>query len=185
MTDLIPIRRELLEQVCAEWEHDNDKYMLARELRAALAAPVQVDWREHSKQYARGEQCPDTPETAQAAWARDQEVIFDQKAEIAKLKEKVNQLQQKRAAPVQGEAVPAAWLVKEHPNEFNGFTGRYRAVFEKPKVGIPLYTTPPQPADVGDLVEVLRRAVEEAVSDDLDGWYANAKVVLAKLESKV
>ncbi len=41
MTDLIPIRRELLEQVASEFEHDNDRYMLGRELRAALAAPVQ------------------------------------------------------------------------------------------------------------------------------------------------
>lgn len=60
------------------------------------------------------------------------------------------------AAPVQGEAEPAAWLVKEHPNEFNGFTGRYRAVFEKPRVGIPLYTTPPQSAEVGELASDLK-----------------------------
>ena len=32
--------RELLEQICVELEHDNDRYMLARELRKALAKPA-------------------------------------------------------------------------------------------------------------------------------------------------
>lgn len=56
-------------------------------------------WRAHSVQYAKGEKCPQTLETLQAAWDRDQELIDEQRKEISKLKEKVNQLQQKRAAP--------------------------------------------------------------------------------------
>lgn len=39
MTDTINISRELLEQICVELEHDNDRYMLGRELRKALATP--------------------------------------------------------------------------------------------------------------------------------------------------
>ena len=39
MTDTIKISRELAEQICVELEHDNDRYMLGRELRKALATP--------------------------------------------------------------------------------------------------------------------------------------------------
>jgi hypothetical protein len=56
-----------------------------------------IDWRAHSAQFARGEQAPNTLETAQAAWARDQELIFEQKAEIARLKGKINKLSQEPA----------------------------------------------------------------------------------------
>lgn len=55
-----------------------------------------IDWRAHSAQFARAEKAPQTLETAQAAWARDQELIFEQKAQIARLKEKINQLEQQR-----------------------------------------------------------------------------------------
>lgn len=55
-------------------------------------------WRTHSAQFAKGEKCPQTIETLQAAWDRDQELIEDQRKEISKLKEKINQLQQKLAA---------------------------------------------------------------------------------------
>lgn len=37
-TDVL-IKRELLEQVASEFEHDTDRYMLGRELRKVLAAP--------------------------------------------------------------------------------------------------------------------------------------------------
>ena len=40
MTDKLLIDRELLEQICVELEHDNDRYMLGRELRKALALPA-------------------------------------------------------------------------------------------------------------------------------------------------
>ena len=43
MTDTVTIRRELLEQVAYEFEHDNDRYMLGRELRAILDAPRQPE----------------------------------------------------------------------------------------------------------------------------------------------
>lgn len=39
MTDKLLIDRELLEQICVELEHDNDRYMLGRELRKALSTP--------------------------------------------------------------------------------------------------------------------------------------------------
>ena len=42
MTDVL-IKRELLEQVASEFEHDNDRYMLGRELRKALDAPRQPE----------------------------------------------------------------------------------------------------------------------------------------------
>jgi len=38
MSEQVMISRELLEQIAAEWEHDNDKYMLAKEIRSALSA---------------------------------------------------------------------------------------------------------------------------------------------------
>lgn len=58
-----------------------------------------VAWRDHSVNYAKGEKCPATVETLQAAWGRDQDLMLDQKAEISRLKETVNQLRQKRASP--------------------------------------------------------------------------------------
>ena len=39
MTPIPTELRELLEQICVELEHDNDRYMLGRELRKALATP--------------------------------------------------------------------------------------------------------------------------------------------------
>lgn len=43
MTDKLLIEREMLEQVASEFEHDNDRYMLGRELRAILTAPRQPE----------------------------------------------------------------------------------------------------------------------------------------------
>ena len=51
-------------------------------------------WRK-SNTVARGENMPKTVETLQAAWDRDQELIFEQKAEIEKLKCTINDLRQK------------------------------------------------------------------------------------------
>lgn len=45
MTDVL-IKRELLEQVASELEHDNDRYMLGRELRKVLDAPRQSECEE-------------------------------------------------------------------------------------------------------------------------------------------
>lgn len=69
-----------------------------------------VGWRQHSVNYARGEKCPQTLETAQAAWDRDQELIEDQRREIERLKLKLNQERQRRgggpsAGTVTGMAV--------------------------------------------------------------------------------
>ena len=54
-----------------------------------------VDWRAHSANYAKGQKPPQTLEALQAAWARDQEVLFEQRAEIASLKQKLNQARQR------------------------------------------------------------------------------------------
>lgn len=62
----------------------------------ASPQPSAPDWRQHSVQFARGEKCPPTLETAQAAWARDQELIEEQRAEIARHKQTINQLRQRR-----------------------------------------------------------------------------------------
>lgn len=55
-------------------------------------------WRAHSVNYAKGESAPQTIETLQAAWDRDQELILEQKAEISRLKEKLNSARNKLAA---------------------------------------------------------------------------------------
>ena len=54
-------------------------------------------WRDHSSRYPKGAIIPVTVESLQAAWERDQEVIFDRIKEISRLSQKVNQLQQKLA----------------------------------------------------------------------------------------
>ena len=60
------------------------------------AINTHLNKRQHSVNYARGEKCPPTLEAAQAAWDRDQELIEEQRAEIAKLKQTINQLRQKQ-----------------------------------------------------------------------------------------
>jgi len=57
-----------------------------------------VAWREHSVNYAKGEKCPETIETLQAAWDRDQELINDMRHEIARHKTRINRLEQRRPA---------------------------------------------------------------------------------------
>jgi len=50
-------------------------------------------WRKHSKEFAKGVSPPNDLKTLKAAWDRDQELIFEMREEIAKLKAKNNQLQ--------------------------------------------------------------------------------------------
>lgn len=57
-----------------------------------------VAWREHSVNYAKGEKCPETIETLQAAWDRDQELINGMRHEIARHKTRINRLEQRRPA---------------------------------------------------------------------------------------
>ena len=52
-------------------------------------------WRKHSLDYPRGQTPPQDIESLQAAWDRDQELIFEMKQEIGELKDKVHRLQQK------------------------------------------------------------------------------------------
>ncbi|HHO8207058.1 TPA: hypothetical protein ACRXUP_001507, partial [Pseudomonas aeruginosa] len=52
-------------------------------------------WRNHSVNYARAEKCPQTLETAQAAWDRDQELIEEQRQQISRNSQMINHLRQK------------------------------------------------------------------------------------------
>lgn len=78
------------------WAFEASRTRLSQ-LQVPLYTAPQHDagWREHSKQYAKGEKCPETIETLQAAWDRDQELMMDQKAEISRLKEKLNRAEQR------------------------------------------------------------------------------------------
>ena len=67
-----------------------------RELLAVYMAAAKPDWRAHSVNYAKGEKCPETIETLQAAWDRDQELINDMRHEIARHKTRINRLEQLR-----------------------------------------------------------------------------------------
>lgn len=73
--------------------------VLAMQSATPQPSAVPDGWRTHSVNFARAERCPQTIETLQAAWDRDQELIDDQRAEIASLKQTVNQLRQKLSAP--------------------------------------------------------------------------------------
>lgn len=65
-------------------------------LMAAQLAEVKASgWRNHSVNYARAEKCPQTLESAQAAWDRDQELIEEQRQRIAKDSQTINQLRQR------------------------------------------------------------------------------------------
>lgn len=52
-------------------------------------------WRQHSKNYPKGVTPPQTLESLQAAWDRDQEVMFEMQKEISRLKLTINKLRQK------------------------------------------------------------------------------------------
>lgn len=111
MTDLIPIRRDLLEQIAAEapatncieesWKFAREHDHAIEELRAALAAPVQGE-----------------------------AVAFTTAGMLDRVRANCS------AMPIK---------VKRSGNE------RYQ---------IPLYTTPPQPAEVGELVEAARQVIQ-------------------------
>lgn len=68
-------------------------------------AAAKPDWRAHSVNYAKGEKCPETIETLQAAWDRDQELINDMRHEIARHKTRINRLEQRRTAKPYAELV--------------------------------------------------------------------------------
>lgn len=140
-----------------------------RAMLAAAPQPAekaqQVDWRAHSATIAKGEQAPATLETAQAAWARDQELIFDQKAEISRLKETVNQLRQKvesRAQQAERQE-PYAWFWSHGSNQ--GVL-TLRQDYEQHKADYPgmkftaVYTDPQPTQDVSGLVEALQNCVD-------------------------
>ncbi|HCT8042319.1 TPA: ead/Ea22-like family protein [Pseudomonas aeruginosa] len=91
-----PTRLEINEQRRA-----NAEFIAAANPKTILALLDEIDgmkasgWRNHSVNYARAEKCPQTLETAQAAWDRDQELIEEQRQQIARDSQTINQLRQK------------------------------------------------------------------------------------------
>lgn len=61
-----------------------------------VTVPPLKGWRAYSANFAKGEKCPKTIESLEAAWERDQEVINDQRKEIQRLKKTINQLRQRK-----------------------------------------------------------------------------------------
>ncbi|HHK9462866.1 TPA: hypothetical protein ACQZGC_003187 [Pseudomonas aeruginosa] len=107
MTDHAELRR-LAERADAlygmpslEHEYARSKFRVASTPKTILALLDEIDgmkasgWRNHSVNYARAEKCPQTLETAQAAWDRDQELIEEQRQQIARDSQTINQLRQK------------------------------------------------------------------------------------------
>ncbi|WP_336217330.1 ead/Ea22-like family protein [Pseudomonas aeruginosa] len=80
---------------------ENLEYIAEANPKTILALLDEIDgmkasgWRNHSVNYARAEKCPQTLETAQAAWDRDQELIEEQRQQIARDSQTINQLRQK------------------------------------------------------------------------------------------
>ncbi|MEC6481901.1 hypothetical protein VXS82_00935 [Pseudomonas aeruginosa] len=77
------------------------EFLCATDPKTILALLDEIDgmkasgWRNHSVNYARAEKCPQTLETAQAAWDRDQELIEEQRQQLARDSQTINQLRQK------------------------------------------------------------------------------------------
>ncbi|MDS9771623.1 ead/Ea22-like family protein [Pseudomonas aeruginosa] len=94
-------------------QFDRDaEFIAAANPQAILALLDEIDgmkasgWRNHSVNYARAEKCPQTLETAQAAWDRDQELIEEQRQQIARDSQTINQLRQ----GMKGDYDIDAWL---------------------------------------------------------------------------
>ncbi|MCT5287590.1 hypothetical protein LZL11_24155 [Pseudomonas aeruginosa] len=77
------------------------EFLCATDPKTILALLDEIDgmkasgWRNHSVNYARAEKCPQTLETAQAVWDRDQELIEEQRQQIARDSQTINKLRQK------------------------------------------------------------------------------------------
>ncbi|MFP7983927.1 ead/Ea22-like family protein [Pseudomonas aeruginosa] len=84
-----------------EQDKANAQFCAAANPKTILALLDEIDgmkasgWRNHSVNYARAEKCPQTLETAQAAWDRDQELIEEQRQQIARDSQTINKLRQK------------------------------------------------------------------------------------------
>lgn len=94
-------------------QFDRDaEFIAAANPKTILALLDEIDgmkasgWRNHSVNYARAEKCPQTLETAQAAWDRDQELIEEQRQQIARDSQTINQLRQ----GMKGDYDLDAWL---------------------------------------------------------------------------
>ncbi|HHX6850544.1 TPA: ead/Ea22-like family protein [Pseudomonas aeruginosa] len=95
-----------------EQDKANAQFCAAANPKTVLALLDEIDgmkasgWRNHSVNYARAEKCPQTLETAQAAWDRDQELIEEQRQQIARDSQTINQLRQ----GLKGDYDIDAWL---------------------------------------------------------------------------
>lgn len=105
--------------ICGEMtdhQHGEICRILSPDYRAQLPSQggEAVAWREHSVNYAKGEKCPETIETLQAAWDRDQELINDMRHEIARHKTRINRLEQRHPADrVAGGVVVSRELLED------------------------------------------------------------------------
>ncbi|HCL3684977.1 TPA: hypothetical protein N2B23_006055 [Pseudomonas aeruginosa] len=147
------------------------KFREAVEPKAILALLDEIDgmkasgWRNHSVNYARAEKCPQTLETAQAAWDRDQELIEEQRQQISRDSQTINQLRQKlQSAEVdldrlkaENEAVLAA--NRDCIDWFN----QIKTEYDECASTIPgvYYMDPPDGGDVS-VPEQLRRMARDA-----------------------
>lgn len=132
-------------------------------------------WRAHSVRFARGVKCPQSIETLQAAWDRDQELILEQKAEISRLKEKLNQARQRHpaTAPAGCKLVPVVMPSQctdkaQHVKYRNGWNSCLSAVAR-------LNPAPAQPTahDQGEaqrLREALECVKQAGFDCGNDGW---------------
>lgn len=158
MTDLIPIRRELLERLYeAAGRGTGMENEDLRSVRAALATPV------HGEAVAWARQC-DLDESDPAISVAREEV--KESGYLVPLYTTPPQ-----PAPVQGEAVSLD-MTEEEFERLNrqslGYTNS-REVLVRSLIGhfsaqLRGYAASPQPADVGELVELLRMVRQ-------DGWY--------------
>ena len=101
VTEVCPESRSVEEYIIdadsvrASWRLIREYREQIEALRAELEAIKASGWRSHSVSIKRGEKCPQNLETAQAAWDRDQELIEEQRLQIAKQKQTINDLRQK------------------------------------------------------------------------------------------
>ncbi|MFU6517710.1 ead/Ea22-like family protein [Pseudomonas aeruginosa] len=150
-------------------EHDDElgQWIAAANPKTILALLDEIDgmkasgWRNHSVNYARAEKCPQTLETAQAAWDRDQELIEEQRQQIARDSQTINQLRQKlQSAEVDRDRLKAEnyaykdrqkryeWLAEDLKECASALPGTY-------------YMDPPDGGDVS-IPEQIRRMAKDA-----------------------
>lgn len=118
---------------------------------AELEAIKSYGWRNHSVNYARAEKCPQTLETAQAAWDRDQDLIEEQRQQIAKCSQAINDLRQR----LESLRIQVSTLTEWYSNALDLIGGVTAAI---PGV---TYMDPPDGGDVS-IPEQIQRMAKDA-----------------------